>query len=313
MAAPEQLFVWEGDSGLPSVDWDCLSVLAYAQFSGAPLKVHKISNPWRSPSGSLPAFRTNQSETLTQPNDIIIHLRKQKYNADYDLSAKEGADSLAFTSLIHEKLRPALTYCWWVDSKNYVEVTRRWYAEHLPFPLSLFSPGRMQREEKEKLRLMLGQEEVEPEETLEKELFQEAADCMNLLSQRLGQHKFFFGDSPSSLDAVVFAHLVPLMKTSFPNSKLQKHLESLSNLCVFCSNILQLYFPCAGPAPPLRPGPAPSDDVEPYRRRKQLLSLLVAAGAMFSYALVTGIVSVTMHTGEEPPEEEEVLQEREEQ
>lgn len=32
----------------------------------------------------------------------------QKYNADYDLSAKEGADSLAFISLMEEKLMPAL-------------------------------------------------------------------------------------------------------------------------------------------------------------------------------------------------------------
>lgn len=32
----------------------------------------------------------------------------QKYNADYDLSAKEGADSLAFISLMEEKLKPAL-------------------------------------------------------------------------------------------------------------------------------------------------------------------------------------------------------------
>lgn len=35
-------------------------------------------------------------------------MRSQKYNADYDLSAKEGADSLAFISLMEEKLRPAL-------------------------------------------------------------------------------------------------------------------------------------------------------------------------------------------------------------
>lgn len=32
----------------------------------------------------------------------------QKYNADYDLSAKEGADSLAFISLMEEKLVPGL-------------------------------------------------------------------------------------------------------------------------------------------------------------------------------------------------------------
>ncbi|XP_059195959.1 metaxin-1-like [Centropristis striata] len=77
MAAPDELFCWEGDWGLPSVSTDCLVVLAYAQFAGAPLKLRRMCNPWRSPSGSLPALRTNQKETLSRPSDIIIHLRKQ--------------------------------------------------------------------------------------------------------------------------------------------------------------------------------------------------------------------------------------------
>ncbi|GAA6074327.1 metaxin-1b isoform X1 [Tachysurus ichikawai] len=81
---------------------------AYAKFAGAPLKVHKITNPWRSPTGTLPALRTREESSLSQPSKIIIQLRKQKYNADYDLSAKEGADTLAFVSLLEEKLLPAL-------------------------------------------------------------------------------------------------------------------------------------------------------------------------------------------------------------
>lgn len=32
----------------------------------------------------------------------------QKYNADYDLSATQGADTLAFVSLLEEKLLPVL-------------------------------------------------------------------------------------------------------------------------------------------------------------------------------------------------------------
>lgn len=35
-------------------------------------------------------------------------LNLQKFNADFDLSAREGADSLAFISLMEEKLTPAL-------------------------------------------------------------------------------------------------------------------------------------------------------------------------------------------------------------
>jgi len=52
MAAPMELFCWSGGWGLPSVDLDSLAVLTYARFTGAPLKVHKITNPWQSPSGT---------------------------------------------------------------------------------------------------------------------------------------------------------------------------------------------------------------------------------------------------------------------
>lgn len=57
---------------------------------------------------------------------FLCHL--QKFNADFDLSAREGADSLAFISLMEEKLAPALvrqqhrcplgvaTYPGWFDS-----------------------------------------------------------------------------------------------------------------------------------------------------------------------------------------------------
>ncbi|TNN02021.1 hypothetical protein fugu_009508 [Takifugu bimaculatus] len=313
MAAPDELFCWEGDWGLPSVDTDCLVVLAYAKFAGAPLKLQKLSNPWRSPSGSLPVLRTSHKETLSRPSDIIIHLRKQKFNADFDLSAKEGADSLAFISLVEEKLRPALIYTFWVEPKNYVDVTRCWYAEHLPFPLNFFLPGQMQRHQLNKLCLQRGDESLEVGDELEKELYRDAAECMNLLSQRLGSHKFFFGDSPSSLDAYVFGHLAPILRCKLPNMKLQQHLKSLDNLSNFCSNVLLLYFPRDGRESCAQKTPSPPDGADfehvPNKRRKQLLSALVALGAMLSYALLTGMVSIQQVQQEElqaiGPEEEE--------
>ncbi|XP_049586154.1 metaxin-1 isoform X6 [Syngnathus scovelli] len=292
MAAHEELFVWEGDWGLPSVNSDCLVVLAYAQFSGAPLKVHKLSNPWRCPGGTIPALRTAHKEALWRPSDIIVHLQKQKYNADFDLSPKEAADSLAFVALVQEKLSPAVLYALWVEPKNFAEVTRRWYAEHVSFPLGLVLPGRMRRQVLDKLRLLRGDASLDPGDELEKELYDDATNCMDLLAQRLGMQKFFFGDSPSSLDAVVFGWLAPILKCELPSGKLQQHLKSLDNLHAFCANILLVYFPQnSGP----RLGcSAKSYDVEhvPNRRVKQFLSALAAVGAMLSYALLTGMVSV---------------------
>ncbi|KAK3572280.1 hypothetical protein QTP86_030260 [Hemibagrus guttatus] len=302
MAAPLELFCWKGSWGLPSVDTDSLIVLAYARFAGTPLKVHKISNPWRSPTGSLPALKTKEDGSFSQPSKIIIQLRKQKYNADYDLSAKEGADTLAFISLLEEKLMPALIYALWVDPKNYAEVTRRWYAENISFPLNFFLPSRMQGQQLERVRLMQGNSTLEAGEEAENELYADALECMNLLSQRLGSNRFFFGDSPSSLDAYVFGHLAPLLKIRLPSSRLQQQLKALDNLTKFCSNILSLYFPDEnreGMNQPTSTVHEGSDfDHEPYKRHKQLLSVLVAVAAMLGYALLTGIVAIE-HVKEE--------------
>ncbi|XP_039705581.1 metaxin-1 isoform X1 [Pteropus medius] len=295
MAAPMELFCWAGGWGLPSVDLDSLAVLTYARFTGAPLKMHKITNPWRSPSGALPALRTSHGEVISVPHKIITHLRKEKYNADYDLSARQGADTLAFMSLLEEKLLPVLIHTFWVDTKNYVEVTRKWYVEALPFPLNFFLPGRMQRRHMERLQLLLcGEQRPESEEELEKELYQEARECLTLLSQRLGSQKFFFGDAPASLDAFVFSYLALLLQTKLPSGKLQAHLRGLPNLCTYCTHILSLYFPWDGAevAPPRQTAAGSETEEEPNRRRNQVLSVLAGLAAMVGYAVLSGIVSI---------------------
>nr|KAF6291154.1 metaxin 1 [Myotis myotis] len=295
------------DPPVGAMSWPlCLllpSLQTYARFTGAPLKVHKISNPWRSPSGTLPALRTSHGEVISVPHKIITHLRKEKFNADYDLSARQGADTLAFVSLLEEKLLPVLIHTFWIDAKNYVEVTRKWYAEAMPFPLNFFLPGRMQRQHMERLQLLCGEHRPEHEEELEKELYQDARECLTLLSQRLGSQKFFFGDAPASLDAFVFSYLALLLQVKLPSGKLQAHLRGLHNLCAYCTHILSLYFPWDGAeVPPPRQTPvSPETEEEPYRRRTQVLSVLAGLAAMVGYALLSGIVSVQRATPARTP------------
>ncbi|NXW52670.1 MTX1 protein, partial [Nyctiprogne leucopyga] len=127
------------------------------------------------------------------------------------------------------------------------------------------------------------------------QLYRDARECLTLLSQRLGSQKFFFGDSPASLDALVFSRLAPLLKAKLPNGKLQQHLKSLQNLCNYCTSILSLYFPWDGGE--MRPLALPRADgseaeEDPHKRRNQLLSVLVGLVAMLGYAFLSGIVSI---------------------
>ncbi|NXL38830.1 MTX1 protein, partial [Glaucidium brasilianum] len=125
------------------------------------------------------------------------------------------------------------------------------------------------------------------------QLYRDARECLTLLSQRLGSQKFFFGDSPASLDAFVFSRLAPLLKAKLPNGKLQQHLKSLQNLCNYCSSILSLYFPWDGGEmrPPTSPHGLGAEE-DPHKRRNQVLSVLVGLVAMLGYAFLSGIVSI---------------------
>lgn len=65
---------------------------------------------------------------------------------------------------------PPQIHTFWVDAKNYVEHTRKWYAETIPFPLNFFLPNAMHKRHLERLQLMWGNDYMEDEEKLEKEV-----------------------------------------------------------------------------------------------------------------------------------------------
>ncbi|KAI2538067.1 metaxin-3 isoform X4 [Macaca nemestrina] len=179
---------------------------------------------------------------VSQPAKILNFLRKQKYNADYELSAKQGADTLAYIALLEEKLLPAVLHTFWVESDNYFTVTKPWFASQIPFPLSLILPGRMSKGALNRILLTRGQPPLYHLREVEAQIYRDAKECLNLLSNRLGTSQFFFGDTPSTLDAYVFGFLAPLYKVRFPKVQLQEHLKQLSNLCRFCDDILSSYF-----------------------------------------------------------------------
>ncbi|XP_063114498.1 metaxin-3 isoform X8 [Cavia porcellus] len=241
MAAPLELSCWGGGWGLPSVHSESLVVMAYAKFSGAPLKVRVIDNTWRGSRGEVPVLRTDD-DIVSQPAKILNFLRKQKYNADFELSAKQGADTLAYIALLEEKLLPALLHTFWVESDNYFTVTKPWFASQIPFPLSLILPGKMSRGALKRILLTRGEPPFYHVQEVETQIYSDAKECLNLLSNRLGTSQFFFGNTPSTLDAYVFGFLAPLYKVQFPKVQLQEHLKQLSNLCQFCDDILSSYF-----------------------------------------------------------------------
>ncbi|KAM3838333.1 metaxin-3-like [Diretmus argenteus] len=253
MATPMELRCWGGDWGLPSVHNESLIVLAYAKFSGAKVTVSPIDWTWRTLTATVPELVCGDS-TVTEPTQILNFLRKRRFNADYELTARQGADTMAYIALLEEKLRPALLHTFWVDAENYANLTRPWFASRSPFPLNFLVPSCHASTALSRILLTKGESPLHRITEVEGKIYSDAKECLNLLSYRLGTENYFFGNSPASLDAFVFGFVAPLHKASLPSSPLQSHLRQLANLTHFCDNILAVYFSSnhTGSPPPVQ-------------------------------------------------------------
>uniref|UniRef100_A0A8C9FCE4 Metaxin 3 n=1 Tax=Pavo cristatus TaxID=9049 RepID=A0A8C9FCE4_PAVCR len=221
MAAPMKLSCWGGDWGLPSLHPESLTVMAYAKFSGAPLTVNTINNSWSTPK-DVPVL-ISEDTVISQPAKILNFLRKQVC----------CSQKIGFLYLLHT---------FWVEAENYCSVTKPWFASRIPFPLSLYLPGKMSREALNRIVLTRGGPPLYSLTEVEAQIYRDAKECLNLLSKRLGTSQFFFGNTPTTLDAFVFGFLAPVYKVCFPRVQLQEHLKQLTNLCRFCDDILTCYF-----------------------------------------------------------------------
>ncbi|MPC35234.1 Metaxin-1 [Portunus trituberculatus] len=285
-----ELIVWDGEArfGLPSMDLKSLQMMAYIKFSGAPVTIIKSSNPFRSPTGRLPVFKCADG-AFSDFNQVATFLRKQNFSCDYELSPKQCSEVVAYEQLLLEK---------WVEPKSYYDVIHKWYFSSMPFPHKLWYPRKYHQGYCDLINSMF--DDPDDNQLVETELHKQAQECLTMLSNRLGDREYFFGRSPSTLDAVIFSYLALLLKVDLKVPVLQNHIKACPNLSRYVSKTIQRFFPSeAHRSTDSRDSP-PKDDV-PNKGRNLLLSGLVAFSAMFGYAIAAGLVQVDM--GEPPTDD----------
>ena len=330
MMANMDLECWSEDWGIPSVDPECLKILAFSKFSGAPVSQKSTNNPFWTPQGNLPVFR-HGGVVLTDFVAVSKHLLSCNYSADYNLSAKQVSEAAAFIHLMDEKLQPAMKYIMWVDAKNHIEMTRPWFGRHLPFPLGLYYPNKFEQEAVKLIESLYGQhsdnEQIGADTLVETTVYRDAQECLTILSNRLGESPYIFGRSPSSVDAVMYGYLAPLLKAPFPTNTLQNYLSSCTNLVKFVVRVSQNYFPRvvqsyeeksreeqnkARSKPSSEKAEEQEEEQEegwPHQTRNKIIAGAVAGTAMMGYAWSSGLLdqvrNIEIRLSDDYEEEEE--------
>ncbi|VDL79700.1 unnamed protein product [Nippostrongylus brasiliensis] len=212
-----ELHVWPADFGLPSIDVKCLQFLACSKMCASPVSVVHTASPWNSPTGKFVDVLKKSGQ------EVVI---------DAELTPSESSQIDAFDCFLQEHVYPAVMHTFWADDLNYNTVTHYWFSSRLSFPYNLYY---MERRRKRILRL-LSEKNVST-------IMKDGLQALNLLSSKLGDNKFFCGNKPSSLDALVYGYLAPLLRLPLPNDRLQLHLRACPNLVRFVELVTSIYFP----------------------------------------------------------------------
>jgi metaxin len=127
-------------------------------------------------------------------------------------------------------------YISFVDKKVLAEVTNPRNGSVFPWPLNHIQNYRKKRHVLKQLDLFdwksLTMEEVE----------EQVGKCCNILSVQLAKNDYFFGESPTELDALVFGHLFSIFTMKLPNIVLAKTINQFPHLVAFCKRIENIYF-----------------------------------------------------------------------
>ncbi|XP_018023910.1 metaxin-1 [Hyalella azteca] len=310
-----ELHVWEGDSsyGLPSMDLESLQIMMYVKFSGAPVKIIKSMSPAHAPSRNLPVLSC-PSGNLNKFSAITAHLRRKNFSCDHELTRKQCSDVLAYQQLIEEKLFPAFVYLWWVEPRSYQEIIHKWYYSRMRFPYKLWVPSNRHNAYKAFIESIV--DEPDDEVAVETELLKRGQECLTLLSVRLGDKGFFFGSSPSSLDAILAPYLALLLKVDLRVPALQNHLRQCPNLTAYVSRALATCFPNENPSSigygrDKPRGPPPAEDG--VNKTSLIFFTLAAALANFGYVFASGLVRVDSGDVSDDGEEYGLAEEEEEE
>lgn len=234
------LYVYDGDYGLPSFNVECTKVLLYAAMVKVPVQIKTLNNIKSCAFYTGPCF-VHKNLSFGAFGDIVPYLSTLNYSLDVQLNPKQRSEALALSNMVQAKLRGAVEFAFWVDFRNFEELTRVWFAKALPLPFNIL----LSRQFKENAANLV--ESMYPNdscmEVVKEYLNSLASECIASLSARLGVNKYFFGDQPSSLDVVVYSYVAPLVKLPFPNNELNNVVGLWPNLVSFVNRIDAKFLP----------------------------------------------------------------------
>lgn len=214
----------------------CLAVRAFLKMCNLKYEVVQRRNAEEmSPSGRVPFVKCDDF-LISELEPLLRFLENKGITLTGDLDNLTKSDMRAYKSLVTNGLANAELYITWVDEETFNQVCKARVCSVHPWPLGWYLT--VQKRSRVHRRLSaLGWMEKSIEEVLE-----EVNSCCSALSERLEDNMYFFGDKPTELDAMVFAHIFTILTTTLPSNLLADTIRRYRNLVDHCMRIEREHF-----------------------------------------------------------------------
>ncbi len=188
----------------------------------------------KSPKNKLP-FIDDNGKKVADSAFILKHLvDSYQLTLDDHLTSEQKAQASLYAKALDESLYWCLVYSRWVKEDTWPIIKETFFGS-LPIPLKWFVPGMLQKSLKNTLhRQGYGRHS-------DSELLSIANEHFSALSTLLGDKPYFFGEQPSSFDAVAYAFLAEFISVDYFNS-FNHQARQYENLVKYCQAIEAKYY-----------------------------------------------------------------------
>ncbi|KAI7833460.1 hypothetical protein BX661DRAFT_140501 [Kickxella alabastrina] len=223
------------------------------QLSKVDWRLHQTNNTGISTNGCLPVVTFNNAVVESGFWRIVQFMKAEGHDLNSKLNEEQLSQSTAYISLVQDCLIDSLLFSWYLVSENFADMVRPRLAKMFGFPLSLFIPTQFKDYAEERLQFRGISSDLDT--AAEKEaaaaagfnrhadksahpVYAQADKCLAVLSNKLGTDEYFFGASPTTLDAVVYGYLSLVLYPELPQSTLKTIVTSkYHNLVELCDRI----------------------------------------------------------------------------
>jgi glutathione S-transferase len=221
--------------GLKSVSPFCLKVDAFLRMTGTPHASVTAATPFGGPKRKAPWIE-HEGRTLGDSSFIIAYLIDRfGIDPDVGLSADQRGRAVAIQRLVEENLYWAMVFDRWVRTENW-PVLKQSVPGQIPSVVRTVIAPIARRGVKRQLQGHgIGLHSPEEIEAI-------ARRDLEALAGMLGERDWFFGDSPTLVDATVFSLLANIRYVAFA-SPMKAMIEGHGNLAHHTDRFRDRFYP----------------------------------------------------------------------